>query len=250
MMNDERNGARRGEARGRAVTPRLAANRSSVADLVIAAIRDMVVQGTVREGDKLPNQNDLAKLLGVSKPSLREALNHMSRLGVIEQRPGRGIILLCDDPELWVDRPRTPEPWDRTSVRELIEARRIIESELVVLAVERMSASDVEELEATVRRMRTALAGLEIRRYLQEDLSFHRQIARGSGNRYMINMYLTMRGLMGKFIAGAFHDHPELVRSSLDHHEAILAAFLARDSEAARRAMEAHIADIRITLEM
>ncbi|MCX7953528.1 MAG: GntR family transcriptional regulator, partial [Deltaproteobacteria bacterium] len=74
--------------------PRFIGNRQitkkKISESVIEEIKRLVLTGQLKEGAKLPNQNELATMLGVSRTSLREALNTLSMLGIVEQKPGYG----------------------------------------------------------------------------------------------------------------------------------------------------------------
>ena len=84
-----------------------------LAESVIEEIKRMIVDGELKEGDKLPNQNEFAVQLGVSRPSLREALHTLALIGAIEQRPGLGTVLKQLDPKLWAD--QLALPWYQMS---------------------------------------------------------------------------------------------------------------------------------------
>lgn len=82
--------------------------RKKVADAVIEEIKRMIQSGELKEGDKLPNQNIFAAQLGVSRTSLREALNTLTRLGVTEQRPGYGTVLRSRVPAIFAEHMTPP----------------------------------------------------------------------------------------------------------------------------------------------
>jgi GntR family transcriptional repressor for pyruvate dehydrogenase complex len=75
--------------------------RKKLADSVIEEIKRMVDVGELKEGDKLPNQLEFAAQLGVSRPSLREALHTLTLIGAIEQRPGLGTVIKSANSTLW-----------------------------------------------------------------------------------------------------------------------------------------------------
>lgn len=224
---------------------RITSKRVKVADLVIQEIKRMVESGELRQGDKLPNQNDFSRQLGVSRPSLREALSRLTKQGIIEQSPGVGTVLRTENPDLWVEHPPPPPLTDSRATIELTDARKAIESLVVELAVQRMTAREVKALERSVKNMRHALDVEDYRTYLREDVSFHFQIANASHNRYIIYIFVTIRGLMEEFMNDMFDHFPELVENSFEHHKAMLDAIKARDKDRAVTEIRRHMEDIQ-----
>ena len=224
---------------------RIASKRVKVSDLVVQEIRRMVESGELRQGDKLPNQNDFARELGVSRPSLREALSHLTKQGIIEQSPGVGTVLRTENPDLWVEPPPPPPLTDSMATVELTEARKAVESLVVREAVRRITDKECKTLEKTVRSMKHAMSVEDYRTYLREDVSFHFQIANASHNRYITYMFVTIRGLMEEFTQGIFEHFPELVDNSFGHHKAMLEAIQARDEERAVSEIQKHMDDIK-----
>ena len=227
---------------------RINSNRPKVSDLVVEEIKNMVRTGQLHQGDKLPNQNDFAEQLGVSRPSLREALNRLTKLGIIAQSPGVGTILKAENPDLWVENPPGPLLADSNATLELIEARMCIEALAVEYAVERMTKGELAALAQSVKKMQQAIEKGDYRSYLNEDVSFHCQIANASHNRYFIHMHVTLRGLMQTFINDMYEHFPDLVNNSFDHHQGILESIQARDKERAVREIRSHIEDLRLCL--
>jgi GntR family transcriptional regulator, transcriptional repressor for pyruvate dehydrogenase complex len=218
--------------------------RPKVPDLVVEEIKSMVRTGRLRQGDKLPNQNEFAQQLGVSRPSLREALNRLTKLGIIAQSPGVGTILKAENPDLWVEHPPSPLLADSSATLELTEARKSIEVLAVEFAVERITKGELTALSHSVGKMRQAIEKGDYRTYLREDVSFHCQVANASHNRYFIHMYVTIRGLMEAFTNDMFEHFPELVNNSFEHHQGILDAIRARDKKRAMQEVREHIDDL------
>ncbi|MFH2112997.1 MAG: FCD domain-containing protein [Spirochaetota bacterium] len=215
---------------------------------MVEEIKNMVRTGQLHQGDKLPNQNDFAEQLGVSRPSLREALNRLTKLGIIAQSPGVGTILKAENPDLWVENPPGPLLADSTATLELVEARLCIEALAVEYAVDRMTKSELTALAQSVHKMRQAITKGDYRSYLREDVSFHCQIANASHNRYFIHMHVTLRGLMQTFTNDMYEHFPDLVSNSFDHHQGIFESIQARDKERAVREIRSHIEDLRLCL--
>lgn len=225
-----------------------AVKRKKLAEVVIEEIARMLAAGELREGDKLPNQNQFARQLGVSRPSLREALHTLSLIGAIEQRPGMGTVIKSAAPGLWAQRLSPPLVSDEQATLELLEARRFIESAAVELAVAHAADAEIREMGALVRGMQQALDRGRPEVYSRLDMEFHHRIAAAAHNRFVMHMFVTLRGLMEQFIREAFIVVPGLLERSLAFHRRIHAALRDRRGGEAAAAMTRHIGDIQKAL--
>jgi DNA-binding FadR family transcriptional regulator len=205
-----------------------------IADQIAALIR----RGEYRPGARLPPERDLAKRLGVSRPSVREALIALEVEGFVEVRIGSGVYV-ADARKMAARRPVLPPD---SGPFELIDARRLVESECASLAAKRATA-------AQIRQMKSALAsmGRDQRRNvvpLDGDHRFHLRIAEASGNSALALMVRTLwaQRTGPLFLQLEHHfDTPALWSSAIEEHEAILAGIEARDPAAARAAMRHHL---------
>jgi GntR family transcriptional regulator, transcriptional repressor for pyruvate dehydrogenase complex len=225
-----------------------AIKRKKLADAVLDEIKRMIAAGELKEGDKLPNQNEFSAQLGVSRPSLREALHTLSLIGVIEQRPGLGTVIKSANPSLWLDQLSPPFLSDAEASLELLEARRFIEIGVVELAVQHATKRDIDQIGKLVARMQSALAEERMKRYSELDMAFHEHLAIASHNRYMKHMFLTIRGLMEQFIREAFTAIPDLLKKSLVFHVNIYEGVKDGDLDKAAANMKEHIQDIYASL--
>jgi DNA-binding FadR family transcriptional regulator len=204
-----------------------------IADQIATLIR----RGEYKPGDRLPPERDLAVRLGVSRPSLREALIALEVEGYVEVRIGSGVYVADAQKEAR----RQVLPPD-SGPFELIDARRLIESECAALAARHATA-------AQLRQMKSALASMSRDRSkhvvpLDGDHVFHLRIAEASGNSALA---LVVRTLWAQrtgplFLRLEHHfDTPALWSAAIDEHQAVLDAIEARDPAAARAAMRRHL---------
>jgi len=205
-----------------------------IADQIAKLIR----RGEYKPGARLPPERDLAKKLGVSRPSVREALIALEVEGFVEVRIGSGVYV-ADARKMAARRPVLPPD---SGPFELIDARRLVESECAALAARHTST-------AQIRQMKAALASMsrDRRRYvvpLDGDHLFHLRIAEASGNSALA---LVVRTLWAQrtgplFLQLEHHfDTPALWSAAIDEHQAVLAAIEAHDPAAARAAMRRHL---------
>lgn len=222
--------------------------KKKVSDMVIDEIKRMLENGELKEGDKLPNQYEFADQLGVSRPSLREALNQLTVAGVIEQKPGAGTILKVGDPNLWYGIQNAPVLSDTKATMELLEARKEIEPIAIRLAVEKMNNQDLDLLKESIVNMEQYYAEGDITSYLKEDLTFHYLIAKSCHNRFILQMLINIKVLMEEFMRESFEKIGPLLRNSLDHHHAILNAITENNKEKSVFELKNHIDDIELAI--
>ena len=223
--------------------------KKKLSDSVLDEITRMFDSGELKEGDKLPNQNALAAQLGVSRASLRESLHTLAITGVLEQRPGFGTIVRGRLPKNFSDFLSLPLISDATETIELVEARRYIEVANVELAVEHATDEEVAELNRLVMAMADAVRSQDQAAYVQLDAEFHHLLAKATGNRFMVHLFLTIRRIMQQFITESFSALPKMLDRSLADHKRIYEAILHRNRSLAVKEMTRHLANIRKAME-
>ena len=204
-----------------------------IADQIAALIE----RGEYGVGQRLPPERDLAKQLGVSRPSVREALIALEVEGYVEVRMGSGVYVSGPRP----GEPGEPLPAD-SGPFELIRARWLIEAECAALAAKAAT-------KAQVRAMEEALDAMETDRDkgtmpLAADRMFHLRIAEASGNSALALVVKTLwdQRTGPLFLRLEHHfDTPELWTVAIREHREIIAAIARRDATAARAAMRRHM---------
>jgi len=204
-----------------------------IADQVAGLIR----RGEYKAGERLPPERKLADQLGVSRPSVREALIALEVEGYVEVRVGSGIYVTAAR-----SRVAKPEMTADSGPFELIDARLLIESECAALAAKKASEAQVRGIRAALEKMkRERSRGMMP---LESDRDFHQRIAQGSGNSALA---LTVKTLWDQrtgplFLRLEHHfDTPELWGAAILEHEAVVAAIESRSPGAARKAMQRHM---------
>lgn len=210
---------------------------TNVPEAVAGALREQILSGVHAPGDRLPGNRELALTFGVSMGSIREAISTLSAEGLIETRAGRGTYVARG-----IEAPPAPPAsgavLERKYVEELIEAREILELQLVALAAQRASAEQVAQLERLVDDMEAAITNPM--RYASVDVAFHLALAEAAGNRVLAEAMANIRGWLKREMelsaeVGA-RRHGDL-RFSSDSHRRVLAAVIAGDPDTARQEM-------------
>ena len=200
-------------------------------------IRAMIGAGEVAPGARLPAERDLARQLGVSRPSLREALIALEIEGLLDVRVGSGIY--ASQPG---ERSRGAELADASGPFEVIRARWMIEGECAALAAKTGNA-------AQLRAIGKAHADLqkEAKRHhnpLDADRAFHVAIAQATGNSAL---ELVVQTLWDQRVGPLYRalelklEYPAMAAETTREHEAVLEAIMDRDPGAARAAMRKHM---------
>ena len=224
-------------------------NKKKLADSVIEEIKRMIQSGELKEGDKLPNQNAFAAQLGVSRTSLREALSTLTRIGVIEQRPGYGTVFRSRISALFTDHLAPPLISDKQATIELIEARRFIEIGAAELSVKNASPEQIKEMGLLIKEMTRSLKEGRIDDYIEQDVSFHFLIAKASHNRFLVNLFVTIRGFMEQYMRESFHLLPWMLERSLKFHQNIYQAIGDGSRSKAVFQMKKHILDVQRAIQ-
>jgi GntR family transcriptional repressor for pyruvate dehydrogenase complex len=218
-------------------------NKKKLADSVIEEIKRMIASGELGEGDKLPNQHEFAAQLGVSRTVLREALQTLAILGVVEQRPKIGTVLLTRAPLAYTEHLSAPLMEDHQATIELIDARRVIEVGAVELAAQNADQEQIRQMGTLIRQMERLLNRGDTDGYIEKNMAFHLLIAESSGNRFMAHLLATIRGFMQRWTVESLTVLPGLDQRSLFLQKEIYQAVLARDPAGAAEAMRRYMND-------
>jgi len=211
-----------------------------VSDGILEQIRDLIHSGEFLPGQRLPSEIKMAELLTVSRSSLREALNALVHLGYLQRR-NKGIYV---NPEMqWRTNLSFPFPRSQEdlSVAEMIEVRKIIETELCALAAKRAEAEDIKALAQSLQQMKRRLN--DPVGFINSNQHFHLCVAKAAKNRILQDFIVKVRDLLRSNIAMVI-ERSAISKRSLGFHQRIFEAIRDGDVSRARRAMAEHIADI------
>jgi GntR family transcriptional repressor for pyruvate dehydrogenase complex len=215
--------------------------RKKLADFVVEDFKKKVTDGIFKEGDKLPNQGEYAKQIGVSRLSLREGMQKLQAMGAITQRPKVGTVVVCGDPNKWIAPMKAPLLDDAKAVNELVEVRIIIESALTKMCTALISDGKLDELIKLTDDMEKSYIAKDWDTFSESDISYHQLIANEAGNRYLKRMFMEILNLTVQFVYETFKWIPETTRDACIMHRKITEAIQERDSERAAAMMEEHL---------
>jgi GntR family transcriptional regulator, transcriptional repressor for pyruvate dehydrogenase complex len=214
-------------------------SRVTLGEQVAGQLAAQISEGHWLPGDRLPSETELCATLHIGRSTLREALKSLAFVGLVQMRPGEGTYVL-NGTRLLIDRLRAHGVLKtEKELRDVGEARLILETELAALAAERLEPADLENLEEILDQMKHSLGG-EGREYADLDVEFHLAVAKCSKNQMLHELLMPIRGILQEFIAKS-QELPGIKCEAHEHHTKILAALRQRNPEKARRAMRAHL---------
>ncbi len=212
--------------------------RRSVFDEVVTRLGDFIMQSGLKPGDKLPAERELTESLRVGRSSLREAVKALRAVGAIEVVAGGGMYVGHGGSKALAK----PLSWavllNSSSLQQTVEAREILEVQIVALAAQRITDEELTGLRHLLERMRGALKDPEA--HLVADVQFHLAIARASKNDILYYAFEMLQHVVAAWIRRSLLT-TNCQPLALEEHQAIYDALAARDLAKAREAMHAHI---------
>ncbi|MGV3493964.1 MAG: FadR/GntR family transcriptional regulator [Ramlibacter sp.] len=207
-------------------------------------LRALIAGGEFAPGTRLPAERDLARQLGVSRPSVREALIALEVEGWVEVRTGSGVYVQERQQRKARGSGQAGASGDSAEwgPLEVMRARQLVEAEVAALAARHARKGDIAAMQSALGRMRDdAQAGVEPR---AGDEAFHGAIAQACGNEVLadtVRSYWSARHGPLFSRLGDYFETPASWSAALVEHAAVLEAIRTRDAEAARSAMQQHL---------
>jgi GntR family transcriptional repressor for pyruvate dehydrogenase complex len=210
-----------------------------------------ILEGSLKPGDRLPAERELAAELGVSRPSLREAIQKLASKGLLRSQQGGGTYVTGALQASFLD------PWQAMvgsypNLREdVLELRRTVEGQAAEWAAERATDADLLRLTQAFERLQEAADLPEIATRAAADIAFHQAIGEAAHNALIAHLSAALLRLMRDSIElnlGELKDVAAAGRLLASQHAALYSAICERKPQAARAAAETHIDFVRETL--
>lgn len=216
---------------------------SRLYEQIVQQIEESILKGSLKAGDQLPAERELAIRFGVSRTAVREAVKALREKGLVEAYSGRGTFItdgtsqaVRQSFDLMV---KIGQPEGST---DLAEVRSILEPEIAALAAERAEESDRATLREAVAVMDRSLKDADA--YIEADLDFHLALAEAAANPLILSLIDSIVGLLRDQRLRIFQVEGGPQRGQI-HHKRILEAMEKRDAKMARHAMKAHLEQVR-----
>jgi GntR family transcriptional repressor for pyruvate dehydrogenase complex len=211
---------------------------------IVGQITKLIEQGELKPGERLPSERTLSSALNIGRQSLREALSVLEAIGLLEVRHGIGTFVRKDA----ISNLTTISKEDEGLINpfELLEARRVIEVELVSLAAKRATEQEIEEMGTALEALKNNIE--EGQHAFELDRKVHLAFARGAKNKILYRTMLEITEQMSKHLWTIMKEKSVEVlgRGEKYHneHETIFNAIKSRDSKLATYAMLEHLKNI------
>jgi len=222
---------------GKAANMSLMISNRSFMETILADLERQILDGRLAVGDKLPSERQLAERYGASRTVVREALRSLAERRLVAIAPGRGTFVSANSTFDAVRPLNLVYMRLKASARQLTEARVAIEGELAALAAKRATREDLDKLRTAFRRLENSTDPVS---YTQNDLTFHRSIARAACNPVMEAMFNSIAVMSVEPMLSSLKN-PESLEKRIPHHRAVYEAIERGDSEAASDAMRSHL---------
>jgi len=217
-----------------------------ISEEIVTQIKVLIADGQLKPGERVPSERELASLLGVSRPSVREAIMVLEAMGLVESRQGGGTYVRSLTAAALADPLSSMVEKNPRMLHNLAEVRMGLETWSAYLAAQRATDEEIAELRKLVVEMeRQAESGgwdAEI------DTRFHYAITTATHNTIQLHVLNTIHGLFHTTIMVAlteFYQKEGYIEMLLDHHRTIMERIAARDPDGARQAMTEHLELVR-----
>lgn len=205
-------------------------------DSVLQAIKEMIYND-YKMGDKIPTEAELEKMLGVGRSTIRENLKVLSAMGLIERR-NKGTFITENTRGCLIEPFNMIVSLRKDNFQYLQELREILEVNIIVLAMERITTEDIRVLERLHWKMQNPDFTSEY--FLQHDADFHNAIARATGNDILIELLSAVRWVIMENMKKASMD-PAIQRITIQEHRNIIDALKERNLADGLNYMKTHL---------
>ena len=215
-----------------------------ISEEIVSQVKQLISKGELKPGDRIPSERELATMLGVSRPSVREAIMVLEAMGFVESRQGGGTyVKALTEASIMNPLAKLVEKRDPELLRSLAEVRMGLESWSAYLAAQRATDADIAEMRRLYKIMekQAAKGGWSP----DVDAEFHYAITAASHNSLQMHVLDSIHSLFHATIQVAlmeFYQQEGHVQLLLNHHHDIMEAIAAHDPELARRKMVEHLA--------
>ncbi|AIR90182.1 FadR/GntR family transcriptional regulator [Pseudomonas cremoricolorata] len=210
---------------------------STVVNSVVDKLRQALARGQWRSGEMLPGQRELAEQLGISRPSLREAVTVLETLGLLRSLPGKGVLVLDVDSATLA---QAGESVAAASLADVLQLRYTLEPFIVGLVAQSANSQDIGQLRLTLMDMREALEANDGEAGVSAYIAFHEELFALTTNP-IFQSVVQQTGNALKQSADMLRKSPEHLAARLAENEAVVRAIREKNSAQASAQMRRHI---------
>jgi GntR family transcriptional repressor for pyruvate dehydrogenase complex len=211
--------------------------RRNVKDQVFEQLKDQILKRVWLPGTKIPSENVLVEELGVSRVSIRGAVQMLASLGLVETHQGGGTFVREYKGEIFLNPLFPMLALEAADIFDVLEYRKIIETGTVAVAVDKADEKAIAALEKAYEKM--VEESSDVHRFANADLDFHLELAKSTGNPIIIKINDFIKTLLSASMDDIVFNLG--VVDGLHYHRKILDAIESRDTELAQSLMKDHI---------
>ena len=218
-------------------------------------IVDAIRRGVYRAGDRLPPEREMAEQMGVSRPSMREAISALQLVGILESRPGDGTYVLRNLTNFEEEYRARLLLEQSESLEEAFEARRVLEESVVRLACRKATPRDLQAIVEALAQMRRAAEAQDFEEFTAANQRFHQAIAAATHNSLVLRalepLLEVLRQQLPRRLREKFYqEDSRKFEETYELHRRIYEAIARRDAARAVRGMRRHFELLERDLEM
>jgi GntR family transcriptional repressor for pyruvate dehydrogenase complex len=219
-----------------------------VTDAAIEKIKEMIISGELRPGDRLPKEADLARRLGLSRNSLREAVRALALVRILDVRQGDGTYVSSLESDVLLEAVSfVIDVHEDRSVLHLLEARRVLEEATAALAAQHITDAELAELERLLGEMTRSES---VEQLVEADLAFHRTVAVASRNPVLASLLDSLAGRTTRARVWRGITQGGAQERTIADHRGIFEALARHQPDLARAMATVHIAGVEAWLEL
>lgn len=211
--------------------------RKTIGREVVDQLKEQILTGRWQPGDKIPGEMELTRILGVSRLSVREAIQRLAGMGILTVRRGEGTFVTEMLPQEYFNALLPMLMLEEADLSEILEFRAMMEIQSVRLAAQRASQEDISALKAIYRRMEQRQEDSEA--FAREDLNFHTAIAICTHNRVLVKVNSIIHDMLQAAMIKIVHSMGP--SGGLYYHYRLLVAIETQDSDRAEQLMREHL---------
>jgi GntR family transcriptional repressor for pyruvate dehydrogenase complex len=217
---------------------------SRIADVVADTLEKRILEGSLKPGDRLPSERDFAIELGVSRPTLREALQKLVSKGLIAPRHGGGNFVTNRLEAHFIDPWREMVSGHPMLHNDLLEFRQMLESQSASLAAERATNVDIQRLDALYAKLDSVYESDDVKACIDADVAFHQAIAEAAHNVLIGHLTSSLMKIIHGHVSinlEHLHSRPQRWNQLRSQHHAIWQAVREHQPDEAAHAARSHI---------
>ncbi len=221
---------------------------AKISEQVAGQLKDLILEGRIKPGQKVPSEESLAQHFGVGRRSVREGLQSLAVMGLVTIRQGEGTFVTGVDLDSYMltmaEVLGRRFAGERNAIFQLMEVRYFLEVQVGVAAAKRAEESDLRRMEQCLRLQEEALDKQDIEAFNREDVEFHQAMVDAAKNEILAILYKTLTNLMFESLVKTNLARGVTKRPLIQHRD-ILSAIRQKSDKRIRETISHHLEEVR-----